>query len=157
YMQQKTPAQLSQLFLPILKEKGITPDLQQLERIVGMIQERCEFVKDIWAQAHFFFQAPESYDEKTVKSKWKADTGEKLQVISELFATVTEWKAESIKEAFSAFMTSKEWGFGAVMVPIRLALVGGSSGPDLFEICELIGKEETIARIGNACEKIVLN
>lgn len=157
YMQQKTPAQLSGLFLPILKEKGITPDLQQLERIVGMIQERCEFVKDIWAQANFFFQAPESYDEKTVRSKWKADTSEKLQAISELFATVSEWKAESIKEAFSAFMTSKEWGFGAVMVPIRLALVGGSSGPDLFEICELIGKEETIGRIRMACERIILN
>ena len=111
YMQQKTPTQLAGLFLPILKEKGITPDLQHVERIVGMIQERCEFVKDIWAQAHFFFQAPESYDEKTVKSKWKADTAEKLQAISALFETITDWKAETIKETFSAFMSSKEWGF----------------------------------------------
>ena len=52
-------------------------------------------------------------------------------------------------------MTVKEWGFGAVMVPIRLALVGGSSGPDLFEICELIGKEETIQRIETAISKIL--
>jgi glutamyl-tRNA synthetase len=121
-----------------------------------MIKERCEFVKDIWAQAHFFFQAPESYDEKTVKSKWKGDTNEKLHAISELFKTVIEWKAEPIKETFSEFMTAKEWSFGAVMVPIRLALVGGSSGPDLFEICEIIGKEETIGRIKAACERIKL-
>jgi len=53
-------------------------------------------------------------------------------------------------------MTSKEWGFGAVMVPVRLALVGSSSGPDLFEICELIGREETIGRIRTACGKIQL-
>jgi len=119
-----------------------------------MIQERCEFVNDIWTQAHFFFQAPESYDEKTVKSKWKADTNEKLQAIIELFEPITDWKAEAIKETFSAFMTAKEWGFGAVMVPIRLALVGGSSGPDLFEICELIGKDETISRIKTAVDKI---
>jgi len=154
YLQQKSAAELAALVLPELKEKGIDPDPQKLERLVGMIKERCEFVKDIWAQAHFFFQAPESYDEKTVKSKWKADTNEKLESISALFETVTDWKAEAIKETFSAFMTAKEWGFGAVMVPIRLALVGGSSGPDLFEICELIGKEETIGRIGKACEKI---
>jgi glutamyl-tRNA synthetase len=51
-------------------------------------------------------------------------------------------------------MTEKEWGFGVVMVPIRLALVGSSSGPDLFDICELIGKAETIGRIRIACEKI---
>jgi glutamyl-tRNA synthetase len=151
YLQQKSAAELAQLFLPILNGKGISPELELLERIIGMIKERCEFVNDIWTQAHFFFQAPESYDEKTVKSKWKPDTSEKLQAITELFETITEWKAELIKEIFSAFMTAKEWGFGAVMVPIRLALVGGSSGPDLFEICEIIGKEETIGRIEKAC------
>ena len=156
YLQQKSPAELAALVLPELLEKGINPDTQKLERIVGMIKERCEFVKDIWTQAHFFFQAPESYDEKTVKSKWKADTNEKLESISALFETITDWKAEAIKEAFSAFMSSKEWGFGAVMVPIRLALVGGSSGPDLFEIFEIIGKEETIGRIKKACENIKL-
>ncbi len=121
-----------------------------------MIQERCEFVKDLWEQGHFFFQAPESYDEKTIQKKWKLDTNEKLEAISELFDTIQEWKAETIKELFSAFMTEKEWGFGAVMVPIRVALVGGSSGPDLFEIFEMIGKEETIGRIRKACEKIKL-
>jgi glutamyl-tRNA synthetase len=156
YLQQKSPAELAQLFLPLLNEKGITTEIEYLERIVGMIQERCEFVKDIWSQAHFFFQAPESYDEKTVKSKWKSDTPEKLLAISALFETISEWKAETVKETFSAFMTAKEWGFGAVMVPVRLALVGSSSGPDLFEICELIGKEETVGRIKAACSKIQL-
>ena len=154
YLQQKSPAEVARLFLPVLKEKGIVPERAHLERIVGMIQERCEFVKDLWDQGHFFFQAPESYDEKTIQKKWKPDTNEKLEAISALFETILEWKAETIKELFSAFMTEKEWGFGAVMVPIRVALVGGSSGPDLFEIFEMIGKEETIGRIRNACEKI---
>ena len=156
YLQQKSAAELSALFLPELKEKGISVDNQLLEHIVGLIKERCEFVKDIWAQSHFFFQAPESYDEKTVKSKWKADTSEKLHAITEFLGTIEDWKYEPVKEAFSAFMTVKEWGFGAVMVPIRLALVGSSSGPDLFEICEIIGKKETIGRIRKACDKIKL-
>jgi glutamyl-tRNA synthetase len=154
YLQQKSPAELARLFLPILKEKGIDPDQQQLERIVGSIKERCEFVKDLWEQGHYFFQAPESYDEKTVRTKWKPDTSEKLQAIAELFETINDWKYEPIKESFSAFMTAREWGFGAVMVPIRLALVGSSSGPDLFEIFELIGKEKTIGRIQKAISKI---
>jgi glutamyl-tRNA synthetase len=154
YLQQKSVADLTALFLPVLKVKGIDPDIQKLERIVGSIKERCEFVKDLWEQGHYFFQAPESYDEKTIQKKWKPDTNEKLQAISELFETIPEWKAEPIKEIFSAFMTEKEWGFGMVMVPIRLALVGASSGPDLFEIFELIGKEETIGRIKTAISKI---
>jgi len=157
YLQQKTPAELALLFLPFLEEKGIVFDLLKLEKVVGLIKERCEFVKDIWEQGHFFFQAPEAYDEKTARTKWKADTSEKLQAITAFLATVTEWKAAAIKDEFSIFMTQKEWGFGAVMVPIRLALVGSSSGPDLFEIFELLGKEETIDRIKKACEAIVVN
>ena len=151
YLQQKSSAELTQLFLPVLKEKGIAPDPQKLELIVGSIKERCEFVKDLWDQGHFFFLAPESYDEKTVRTKWKPDTSEKLQAITEFFETIVNWKLDAIKDAFSEFMTAKEWGFGAVMVPIRLALVGTPSGPDLFEIFELLGKEETIERIRKAC------
>ena len=154
YLQKKTPAELTRLFLPILNEKGITADPKHLEQIVGMIQDRCEFVKDLWEHGHYFFQAPESYDEKIIQKKWKSDTNEKLQSIAEFFETITEWKAEAIKETFSAFMTEKEWGFGVVMVPIRLALVGSSSGPDLFAIFEMIGKEETIGRIQTAISKI---
>jgi len=151
YLQQKTPAELAGLFFPFLNEKGISTDLDHLEQIVGMIQDRCEFVKDLWEQGHYFFLAPESYDEKIIQKKWKPDTNEKLQSIAELFETITEWNAEAIKESFSTFMTEKEWGFGVVMVPIRLALVGSSSGPDLFAIFEMIGKEETIGRIRKAC------
>jgi len=154
YLQQKSSAELAQLFLPILAEKGITPDQQDLEKIVSSIKERCEFVKDFWEQGHYFFQAPESYDEKTVRTKWKPDTNEKLQAIAEFFATIDDWNYDPIKEKFSEFMTAKEWGFGAVMVPIRLALVGSSSGPDLFVIFELLGKNETIERIKTAIDKI---
>jgi len=154
YMQQKSVSELAQLFLPVLNEKGIEIDATKLERITGMIQERCEFVKDLWEQGHFFFQAPESYDEKTVQKKWKPDTNEKLQAIADLFETITDWNAANIKEVFSEFMTAKEWGFGVVMVPVRLALVGSSSGPDLFDICELIGKDETTGRIKTAISKI---
>jgi glutamyl-tRNA synthetase len=150
YLQLKPAAELAQLFKPELEARGIDVPDEKLEVIVGKIKDRCEFVKDMWLQSHYFFVAPESYDEKTVKSKWKADTGEKLLAISAFLETIEEWKAESIKELFSAFMTSKEWGFGAVMVPIRLALVGASTGPDLFEILELVGKPESIGRIRKA-------
>jgi glutamyl-tRNA synthetase, bacterial family len=154
YLQQKSAKELAGLFKPELVSKGITVDDNKLETIVGKIKDRCEFAKDLWSQSSYFFVAPESYDEKTVKSKWKADTSEKLQVIADFLSTVDEWKAEAIKELFSAFMTSKEWGFGSVMVPIRLALVGTSTGPDLFEILELVGKGETIDRIKKAIIKI---
>ena len=150
YLQQKSEAELAELFMPILAKKDIQIEQEKLVHIVGLIKERCEFVADLWEQGSYFFEAPVSYDEKAAK-KWKEDTGEKLTAIVEnVFHPAENWEAAPLKEAFSAFMNAKEWGFGVVMAPTRLALVGSSQGVDLFDIFEIIGKEETISRIKRA-------
>ncbi len=154
YFQQKSVEELSALFLPVLREKEVVATSEKVNKVVAEIKERCEFVSELWDQSFYFFEAPESYDEKTVKKRWKEDTPDKLEEIAKLFGTVSEWNAEAIKEAFSSFMNEKEWGFGVIMNPLRLSLVGGNMGPDLFVICELLGKEETVSRINTAIEKI---
>ena len=154
YFQQKSVEELSALFLPVLREKEVVATSEKVNKVVAEIKERCEFVSELWEQSSYFFEAPESYDEKTVKKRWKEDTSDKLKEIADLFGTVSEWNAEAIKEAFSSFMNEKEWGFGVIMNPLRLSLVGGNMGPDLFVICELLGKEETVSRINTAIEKI---
>ena len=154
YFQQKSVEELAQLFSPVLVEKGVEASDEKINAIVAEIKERCEFVSDLWEQGFYFFEVPTEYDAKTVKKKWKENTGSQLTEIANTFETVNEWKADSIKAAFSAFMNQKEWGFGMIMNPLRLSLVGGNMGPDLFVICELLGKEETISRMRLAIEKI---
>jgi len=97
---------------------------------------------------------PESYDAKTVEKRWLPETSAQLTTICEVFLAVEIWEQSKIKEAFSNFMNEKGWNFGAVMNPLRLCLVGGNVGPDLFKICEILGKEETIERIKTAIERI---
>lgn len=154
YFQEKPVEELSKLFKTILAEKGIESPDKKTSAVVAEIKERCEFVSDIWEQSSYFFVAPTEYDAKTVKKRWKEDTPEKLTEIASMFTAVENWKADSIKGAFSAFMNEKEWGFGAIMNPLRLSLVGGNMGPDLFIISELLGKEESIDRINSAIENI---
>ena len=154
YFQQKSVVELAKLFKSVLEEKSVSASDEKIKRVVAEVKERCEFVSDLWEQGHFFFEAPASYDEKTVKKRWKEETPEKLNAITGLFQTIGNWNAESIKESFSSFMNEKEWGFGAVMNPLRLCLVGGNMGPDLFIICEILGKQETIQRINIAIESI---
>ncbi|WP_297089227.1 glutamate--tRNA ligase [uncultured Draconibacterium sp.] len=154
YFQQKPVDELATLFTPVLKEKGIDAPAEKINAVVAEIKERCEFVSDIWEQSSYFFVAPNEYDAKTVKKRWKEDTPAKLSEIAGIFEKVKDWNANSIKDSFSAFMNQKEWGFGVVMNPLRLALVGGNLGPDLFVICELLGKDESIGRIKAAIEKI---
>ena len=74
--------------------------------------------------------------------------------IAGFFETIGSWSAPTIKEPFSAYVTGKGWNFGTVMNSLRLCLVGGSFGPDIFEICEIIGQDETISRIRKAVDAI---
>ena len=154
YFQQKSVEELANLFKPVLAEKGVESTDEKTLAIVAEIKERCEFVSELWEQSSYFFVAPTEYDAKSVKKRWKEDTPEKLTEIVAMFATVETWKADNIKETFSAFMNEKEWGFGMIMNPLRLSLVGGNLGPDLFVICELLGKDESINRINSAIKNI---
>jgi len=154
YFQQKTETELAELFKPVLQEKGVSATDEKIIRVVAEVKERCEFVTDLWTQGGFFFAAPTEYDAQAVKKRWKEDTPEKLMDVAQLFETIEDWKAESIKESFSVFMNEKEWGFGAIMNPLRLCLVGGNMGPDLFVICEILGKVETISRVKLAIQRI---
>jgi len=154
YFQQKRIEELSELFKPILKEKGVSASDEKIVKVVTEVKERCQFVQELWEQSNYFFEFPESYDEKTVQKRWLAETPSQLIAICEVFETVENWEQSAIKDAFSNFMNEKGWNFGAIMNPLRLCLVGGNVGPDLFKICEILGKEETISRIITAISRI---
>jgi glutamyl-tRNA synthetase len=154
YFQARPAEELTTLFLATLENKGLHIPFPQVVAIVEEIKDRCDFVADIWTNGYYFFEAPSSYDEKTIAKRWKPETPSQMEAIAKVFAEVSQWKAEAIKEKFSEFMNEKNWNFGNVMNPLRLCLVGGNMGPDLFRICELLGKEETIRRMHKAVEEI---
>ena len=121
-----------------------------MERIVELVKERVDFVSEMWDQAWFFFEAPTSYDEKTVKKRWKADTGELLQEIVKIIEGVNQFTRDNIHDTIVAYLEENEIGMGKVMIGMRLCIVGSGTGPDLFTIIEMIGKEETVKRIEKA-------
>ena len=154
YFIKKSDRELGGLLLPFLKEKGITAEPSMAARVCGMVKERCNFVSEIWDQSYFLFQAPTTYDEKIVSKRWKDDVPAIMSEIADFFGSIEQWNAPEIKEPFSAFVTTKGWNFGTVMNSLRLCLVGGSFGPDIFEICDLIGQSETVFRIKKAIATI---
>ena len=154
YFIKKTDQELGELLMPILEGKGLVPDLQMVTHICGMVKERCSFISEIWDQSFFFFEAPNAYDEKIVSKRWKDDVPAIMSEIAGFLETLKTWEAPAIKEPFSSLVTSKGWNFGTVMNSLRLCLVGGSFGPDIFEICEIIGQPETISRIRTAVATI---
>ena len=150
YFIKKTNNELGELFLPLLNGKGIMADLSTVVRVCGMVKERCNFVSEIWDQSYYLFQPPNTYDEKIVSKRWKNEVPGVMREISDFLGTIQQWKVTVIKERFSVFVADNGWNFGTVMNSLRLCLVGGSFGPDIFDICEIIGQAETVSRILNA-------
>ena len=150
YLLKKSDEEVANLYMPILKEKGIEPDFTILKNIVSMVKDRVNFIKDIWEHTHFFFETPTEYDAKVVKKRWKENTPALMTDIIEIIKNTSNYKAKIIKQAVSEYIEKNELNFGAIMNALRLSIVGASKGPDLFDIIEIIGKEETVKRINNA-------
>ncbi len=154
FIRLKSDQELAQAFDKILKEKSIEAPIGFTEKIVALVKERVEFIQDFWTQAHFFYRAPEEYDAKVAKKRWKEDTGAHITEMIEKLRQVEIWQANDIKDCMSAFIQEKELNMGQMMNAIRLSLVGSSMGPDLALIAELIGKDECLARLTKAVERI---
>ena len=122
-------------------------DINYISMVIGLIKERATFVSDFWNLSHFFFTAPTSYDEKASKKAFKEVTKELMSKLVEIITNVEDFSVETLQTDIKGWITSNEIGFGKVMMPLRLALVGALQGPDVFDIMFMIGKAETVNRI----------
>ncbi len=147
YLQKKNNSELISLLKNIDEVQKSQISENRLEKIISLMKETATFVKDIYNEGKFFFIAPSIFDEKGVKKAWKNDTSEIITNLYEVLKEQENFSVESIKETIHHFTESKELSMGRVMMPLRLALVGELKGPDVPEIIELIGKEETLKRI----------
>jgi len=149
HLMTKSDEELARLFAPALSDKGISVDETKLVRIVSLIKERAHFVSEFWELSDYFFQAPTLYDEKASKN-WKAETPAVMSDLFQLLEAIEDFSSSNIEIIVKDWMATNEIGMGKVMQPLRLSLVGALKGPHLFDIMELIGKEETISRIKRA-------
>lgn len=152
YIQNKSNEELTELFLPILQEKGISADPAKTAKIIGLVKDRISFVKELWAQTSYFFIAPESYEEKSVKKRWKEDTPERMKELIEILENITDFASEDTEKIVLGWITENNYHIGNVMNAFRLAVVGECKGPHMFDITTILGKEETIKRIKKAIE-----
>jgi glutamyl-tRNA synthetase len=149
YLIKQNNEDLAKSFSPILVEKGFSTPLEVTTKIVSLVKERAHFVSEFWDLTDFFFQAPTSYDEKASKN-WKEETPALMQELISTLEYIDGFDSANIEAIVKDWLTKNEIGMGKVMQPFRLSLVGALKGPHLFDIVEIIGKEETISRIQKA-------
>jgi glutamyl-tRNA synthetase len=154
YLTQKSDDELCKYFKPVLKAKGLDFNDDYVAQAISTIKERAELISDLWKHSFFYFQSPQQYNEKDVKKKWKEGTGEHISKIADIIENIEPFEADIIKQQVSAYIESNKLGFGKIMNPLRICLTGGSFGPDLFDMIEIIGKDEVVKRIRTAVQAI---
>ena len=129
-------------------------DINYISMVVGLVKERATFISDFWELSSFFFEAPKSYVEKSAKKAWKDDTDSIMKELVSVISNIEVASAENLQTEIKEWITKKDIGFGKVMQPLRLALVGDLKGPDLFQIMFLIGRDAAVRRIELAIAQI---
>ena len=154
WMQLKSDEEIAELFKVELQEKGIIEEGQYVKDVVSLVKERAVFVNDLWEQSSFFFEAPKEYDAKVIKKRWKGEMNQHISDIRLVLENLEDFDRDSTHEAVTALISEKELNMGQIMNSLRLCMVGAGKGPDLFQIIDMVGKQETLARLQKGIEEI---
>ena len=154
YIQAKTDEELLPQVGKLLAANSINADSDKLLKIIGLVKHRVNLMPDFVAQTAFFFKAPECFDPKSIKDKWKPNSIELVGGLKTVISDVADFTPETLKEVVHHHIEANQLGMGQVMNAFRICLVGSASGPDLMEIVAMLGKDETLKRIDYALATI---
>jgi len=152
YMLKKSNEEVANLFAPIVANNGVDESMERITKVVAMMKDRVNFVKELWPLCSFFFIAPTEYDEKTVKKRWKADSAKVMGELAEVLKGIDDFSVEGQEPVVMKWIEEKGYKLGDVMNAFRLTLVGIGKGPGMFDISAFLGKEETLKRMRKAIE-----
>lgn len=159
YISEMPDDRLAELFKPVLKAHGVDTDAfsdDYIIRVVSLVKNRVNFVRELWDVARFFFVAPVEYEAKSVKKRWSADMPAIMAELISVLEGIDDFSSGSAEPVVLGWIADKGYHLGNVMNAFRLAVVGECKGPHMFDITELLGKEESVARIQRAIEKIAV-
>jgi len=157
YLMKMPGQELLRLFKPVMEANGADPSTfgdEYIIRAIDMVKSRANFVNDLWEQASFFFKAPDTYAEKDIKKRWKEDPPLRMKELVEILRTLPDFSSQAAEPVVLGWIADNGFHTGNVMNAFRLAVVGECKGPHMFDITELIGRDETIRRLNDAIERI---
>lgn len=157
YLQNIGDSELAELFKPVLRAHGVNPDDfsdEYITRAVALVKGRINFVNDLWDNARFFFSAPTEYEAKSVKKRWSEETPAIMTALAGMLESEPDFTGAVIEPKVMEWIASNNYHLGNVMNAFRLTVVGECKGPHMFDITDLLGKDETVRRIRAGVERI---
>jgi glutamyl-tRNA synthetase len=149
YLMTKKDSELAELFMPELIQKGIQADFNYVVQVCNILKNRVNFPKEFWEHGHYFFIPPQTFDKNIIKKRWKANSAKIMKALADEFEKLINFDILSIENCFQIFIMKNGFNNSDVLAPLRLVLTGLAQGPSVFEIMDVLGKEETVRRMRN--------
>lgn len=154
YLQLKDNREIAADLLPYAEKKGINTSIDFLEKVVKLMKEKVNFGKEIIEKGMYLFEKPSRYDEAVLAKKWKQGVPQFLNTYVQTIDQLSHFEAGMLEHAFKTLAEELGQNPGQLMQPLRLAVSGEAGGPPIFEMLELLGKEEVNERILKAVADI---
>jgi len=128
-----------------------------VKKVIELMKERVKSLRDMQNMTSMFFEDPKEYDIKTAKKKWKDESANELiNKFENVLADIDIWDVEQIEFSLRNLADIEKISAGKIIHPTRLALSGKGSGPSLFDMMELLGKETCLRRLQKALDELPL-
>ena len=147
YLRAKPDEVLAAYLLKALEANKLAYTQEKVLQVCRLLKERAVFPQDFWQQGKYCFIKPDTYDAKILKTKWNQQAYAVLQDFVTALQTLAVFKADPTKATLMRLAATNSMKIGAIMPVVRVALTGAGAGPDLMQMLELIGREESIARL----------
>ena len=157
YIMKMDDKELAELFKPVLAQHDVNAadfSDEYITRVMALVKSRANFVGDLWNQADFFFVRPTNYSEKDIRKRWKPETPELMGQLVALLETADFADSQACETLVMDWIDKNGLHKGNVMNAFRLTVVGECRGPHMFDITQLLGRDETIARIKAGIQNI---
>ncbi|MEO0339320.1 MAG: glutamate--tRNA ligase [Bacteroidota bacterium] len=135
---------------PIIEAHGHQPADEYLRSFINMMKERVVLLPDFWNNGFYFFEDFTDYDQKNIRKKWKAEKRAIFDTFLEMISGIDPFDNDTIKASVEAFMAEHELKFGDILPILRIALTGTMKGPAIFEMMEILGRDEVVRRMQRA-------
>src|SRR5215211_1028823 len=161
YLRHKSPRELAALAAPILVESGaateeeLERDMARLEEIMDLLKERIALTTEIPDSVGYFYGGSLDYDEAEFEKQFgKEFVRENFPDLVERLRALPEWTETAIEEAVRGLAAEKEKGARHLIHPLRFAVTGRTVSAGLFETMQLLGRERSLLRAGDATQKM---
>ncbi len=138
------------LVRPLADAKQIDCTDEYLSKCIDLMKERVQFLPDFLEVGYYLFEKVRNYEEKPIRKKWKPEQRPMFEELLEDLLSLENFESASIETSIKTFMAKYELGFGNVLPFLRIGMAGTMKGPGVFEMMELLGKDEVKERMTTA-------